>query len=120
MAPVLLLFFIAFAFSALLIGISFKFAPKDQASEVKSASYECGIAPDPPSSRHIPVKFYKTAILFILFDIEIIFMYPFALAFRDFLQKGQGSYILLTMGVFMGLFLFGLWWEIASKALKWT
>ena len=120
MAPILFLFFTAVAFAALLIGISVKFAPKDQPSEAKSAPYECGLAPDPPPSRHIPVKFYKTAILFILFDIEIIFMYPFALAYRDFLQRGQGPYILLTMGVFLGLFLFGLWWEIASKALKWT
>ena len=120
MAPVLVLFFTAAAFAALLIGISVKFAPKVRASKVKSAPYECGLTPDSPPSGHIPVKFYKTAILFILFDIEIIFMYPFALAYRDFLQNGQGPYILLAVGVFLGLFLFGLWWEIASKALKWT
>ena len=120
MAPILLLFFVATGFAALLIGISIKFAPKDQPTQVKASSYECGLAPDSPPSPHIPVKFYRTAILFIIFDIEIIFMYPFALAYREFLEKGQGPYILLVMGVFLGLFLLGLWWEIASKALKWT
>ena len=120
MAPILFLFFVAAVFAALLIGISVKFAPKERATQVKASSYECGLAPDPPPSRHIPVKFYRTAILFIIFDIEIIFMYPFALAYRDFLERGQGPYILLVMGIFLGLFLLGLWWEIASKALKWT
>ena len=120
MAPILFLFFVAAAFAAFLIGISIKFAPKDQPTSIKASSYECGLAPDPPPSRHVPVKFYRTAILFIIFDIEIIFMYPFALAYREFLEQGQGLYILLAMGIFLGFFLLGLWWEIASKALKWT
>ena len=120
MAPILFLFIVAAGFAAFLIGISIKFAPKDRPTDVKASSYECGLAPDPPPSRHIPVKFYRTAILFIIFDIEIIFMYPFALAYREFLGQGQGPYVLLAMGVFLAFFLLGLWWEIASKALKWT
>ena len=114
------MFFLALGVSALLVGISIKFAPRPSATAGKASPYECGLVPDSPASRTIPVKFYRTAILFIIFDIEIIFLYPFALSYREFLAQGQGPYVLLVMGIFLGLFLLGLWWETASKALKWN
>ncbi len=88
-------------------------------SAVKSAPYECGILGVEKADTKVSVKFYLTAILFILFDIEIIFMYPWALTFKDFLNKSEGWYILSAMFVFIILFIYGLFWEVKSKALDW-
>ncbi|HRO65929.1 MAG TPA: NADH-quinone oxidoreductase subunit A, partial [Pseudobdellovibrionaceae bacterium] len=53
--------------------------------------YECGIPGQEKKDTKVSVKFYLTAILFILFDIEIIFMYPWAITFRDFIDAGAGT-----------------------------
>ena len=89
------------------------------ADPVKMESYECGIPGQDKKDTKISVKFYLTAILFILFDIEIIFMYPWATSFRDFLSSGQGGFVLISMLVFIAVFVFGLFWEVKSKALEW-
>ncbi len=88
-------------------------------SKVKSETYECGLPEQLSGHSKVSVKFYLTAILFILFDIEIIFMYPWAVSFQEFLKQGQGVYILSVMGVFLLIFIYGLFWEIKSKALEW-
>jgi NADH-quinone oxidoreductase subunit A len=86
---------------------------------VKGETYECGIPVQEKKDSKISVKFYLTAILFIVFDIEIIFMYPWATTFKDFLKSGDGGFVLISMGVFLAIFIFGLFWEIKSKALEW-
>ena len=88
-------------------------------NKAKLETYECGIPEQLVGHSKIPVKFYLTAILFILFDIEIIFMYPWAVAFMDFVEAGEGLYILGVMGVFLAVFIYGLFWEIKSNALEW-
>jgi NADH-quinone oxidoreductase subunit A len=64
------------------------------------------------------VKFYLIAILFILFDVEIIFMYPWALIYKDFLSQG-GTFIFYEMVVFMAVLLFGLFYVWKARALEW-
>ena len=86
---------------------------------VKFDPYECGIPGQDKKDTKISVKFYLTAILFILFDIEIIFMYPWAITFRDFIQSGTGWVVFGSMMIFLLVFIFGLFWEIKSKALEW-
>lgn len=88
-------------------------------SKVKMEPYECGIPGQEKRDTKISVKFYLTAILFILFDIEIIFMYPWAITFRDFIAAGMGAQVFIAMMVFLAIFIFGLFWEIKSKALEW-
>lgn len=88
-------------------------------SEIKKEVYECGLPGQEKRDTKISVKFYLTAILFILFDIEIIFMYPWAITFRDFIALSQGAYIFWSMMIFIAIFIFGLFWEIKSKALEW-
>lgn len=109
----------SFAFCACLIAIARFFAPKNSASKVKFEDYECGIVSTKIKNTRMPVHFFLTAILFVLFDIEILFMYPFALSFRKFLQTDQAPGIMLSMLLFLILFIFGLWWEIKTKALNW-
>lgn len=86
---------------------------------VKFEPYECGIPVQEKKDTKISVKFYLTAILFILFDIEIIFMYPWAISFRDFIASGAGAAVGASMLIFLLIFIFGLFWEIKSKALEW-
>jgi len=88
-------------------------------SAVKRDIYECGIPGHDKKESKVSVKFYLTAILFILFDIEIIFMYPWAVSFRDFIAMGMGTPIMISMGIFIAIFIYGLWWEVKSRALEW-
>lgn len=88
-------------------------------SAAKMEIYECGIPEQEKKDTKISVKFYLTAILFILFDIEIIFMYPWSVSFREFISSGAGPFVFTSMMVFLAIFIFGLWWEIKSKALEW-
>lgn len=90
-----------------------------KSSQAKFDIYECGIPVQEKKDTKISVKFYLTAILFILFDIEIIFMYPWASNFKNFIAQGAGVYIFSSMMIFLIIFIFGLWWEIKSKALEW-
>lgn len=116
---VVALFLFVMGFGALLVWVSGLFGPKIGSNSVKNATYECGLPEQLTGHSKIPVKFYLTAILFILFDIEIIFMYPWATTFRDFLNAGLGLYIFGVMGFFILVFIFGLVWEIKSRALEW-
>ena len=117
---VLLLGFIIFAFGIFLLVVSGMLGPKKNPSPAKMMPYECGIPGVETKDSKVSVKFYLTAILFIIFDIEIIYMYPWAVTFIDFVKQGKGGYILGAMGVFLLLFIVGLIWEVKSKALDWN
>lgn len=119
MLPIVILIVSTGLLCLLLIGISFFFAPKATGSPVKAEAYECGVEAQEKPGSQISVKFFLTAILFILFDIEVIFLYPFALAYKEIIESEQAMSILLGMGFFLLLFIYGLWWEIKSKALNW-
>jgi NADH-quinone oxidoreductase subunit A len=118
--PVLILAAIVAAFGAVILFATAQFGPKKKASAAKLMPYECGLPGQDTQDTKISIKFYLTAILFIIFDIEIIFMYPWAVTFMDFMKQGQGLYILAAMGVFILLFVAGLIWEVKSKALDWN
>ena len=92
---------------------------KKHQDAVKLAPYECGIPSQEKKDTKVSVKFYLTAILFILFDIEIIFMYPWATSFKQMISDGTGTAALVAMMSFILIFIFGLFWEIRSKALEW-
>ncbi len=106
-------------FGALLVWISSKTGGKPKYHPVKYESYECGLPSLEKKDTKVSVKYYLTAILFILFDIEIIFMYPWAISFREFISTGGGAFVLISMMVFIAIFIFGLFWEVKSKALEW-
>lgn len=117
---VLLLGFVIFLFGVFLLVFSGMLGPKKTSSAAKMMPYECGIPGQETDDSKISVKFYLTAILFIIFDIEIIFMYPWAVTFVDFVRQGKGAYVLGGMGIFVLLFVIGLIWEVKSKALDWN
>ncbi len=115
---IFIVIFIA-CFGALLLWIASKTGGKLNYNPVKMEAYECGIPGVEKKETKISVKYYLTAILFILFDIEIIFMYPWAISFKEFIDSGIGTFAFVSMMEFIAIFIFGLFWEIKSKALEW-
>lgn len=117
--PILFIATFVALFGTLLVVVSSKLGPKPRQSEMRLSAYECGLPGQSSGNSKISVKFYLTAILFILFDIEVVFMFPWAIHFMDSINEGYGLQVLLAMGVFLLVFIVGLIWEIKSKALEW-
>ncbi|WP_322496307.1 NADH-quinone oxidoreductase subunit A [Chloroflexus sp.] len=111
--PVLILFLIAVFIAAFVITFSALLGPR-RSTPRKLAPYESGMDPVGPAIRRIPVKFYVVAMLFIVFDIEVVFFYPFTLVFRDLGPAG-----LAVMGVFFVVLLVGFVYEWKKGALRW-
>ncbi len=97
--PILILFGIATVFAVASIYVASKMGPH-KPSAAKEAPYECGITPERLPNERFPVKFYLIAMLFIIFDVEVVFFYPWAVIFREL-----GLFGLIEMGVFVA-FLF--------------
>ena len=95
------------------IGMGNLFGPRKK-SAVKSMPYESGMPPIGEGTRRMPVRFYLIAVLFILFDIEVIFFLPWAIVFRQL-----GWFGLIEMLIFMALLLTGFFYIIKKGALKW-
>ncbi len=115
----LLLLFLGAAFIAgLLMALSHLFSPKRNTPE-KMQSYECGFDPVGSARNRFSVKFYLVAMLFILFDIEVVFLYPWSVLFREYIAKGAGTFVLVEMGVFLGILFVGLAYVYGKKAVDW-
>lgn len=111
--PILIQFIVAAGFVLVMLFISGKLGPKRK-SEVKDINFECGI--ESLGNARIPfaVKYFLVAILFVLFDVEVIFLYPWAVNFKDLGIEG-----LIKIVIFMLLLLVGFFYIIKKKALVW-
>ena len=112
--PIFLLLVLGALFAGLSFGASKLLAPRQKPSAQKVAPYECGIVPsrEPPS--RFPVRFYLVAMIFIIFDIEIIFLYPWAVVFR-----GLRVFGLVEVLVFAGVVLVAFVYLVSNGALQW-
>jgi NADH-quinone oxidoreductase subunit A len=99
------------------IGASHLFGQRARKNKIYDTAYECGIEGGGLAHAHFPVKFYLVALLFVLFDIEVVFLIPWTLVYREFLA--QHLPILVPILVFLGLLAFGLGYEIKKGALDW-
>ena len=99
--------------AAIAIGLGELLGPKKK-SKVKEEPYESGIVPYGPGTRRMPVRFYLIAVLFILFDIEVIFFLPWAVVFRQL-----GTFGLVEMGLFVTILLIGYVYAWKMGALEW-
>ena len=112
--PVLLLSVLVIGFGVLSLMASSVLRPK-RPTPAKLAPYECGITPERlPKSERFPVKFYVVAMLFIIFDIEAIFLYPWAVAFRQL-----GVFALVEMMIFIGLLFVAYVYVWQKGGLEW-
>jgi NADH-quinone oxidoreductase subunit A len=85
---------------------------------VKDTAYECGMIPIGDGSSRLSVKFYLVAMLFILFDIEVVFLYPWAVVYKDMLRD-NASLILGAMLSFLGILFVGYIYALKKRAFDW-
>ena len=111
--PVLLFAIVALGFAAVTIGLSTILVPRRGGAK-KMSPYECGAEPFGDARSRFEIRFYLVAVLFILFDIEVVFLYPWAVAFRQL-----GLYGLIEMGLFIGILFVGYVYLLKKRALEW-
>jgi NADH-quinone oxidoreductase subunit A len=112
--PVLLFVLAAISFAAITIGASTIIVPQ-RPNAKKQEPYECGAEPIGTARSRFDVKFYLVAVLFILFDIEAVFLYPWAVSFRQL-----GLYGLVEMILFIAILLVGYVYLLKKRALDWN
>jgi len=88
-------------------------------TRAKLSPYECGMTPVGDSRQRFSVKFYLVAMLFILFDVEAVFIYPWAVILRELKAMGQGLFGLMEMLVYIGIFLVGFFYVWKKGVLDW-
>ena len=111
--PLLILIAVAVGFAAIAIGLPILLGPRRK-NKQKLQPYESGIIPFSDARHRFPVKYYLVAMLFILFDIEVIFLYPWAVVLRDL-----RVFALIPISFFLIILIFGLIYEWKKGALDW-
>jgi NADH-quinone oxidoreductase subunit A len=116
--PVLISIAIAVVFSLVFVAMSKFFGPS-RPTATKNAVYECGMPPVGDTKQRFSVKFYLVAVLFLLFDLEAVFLFPWAAVFRDFVRDGQAVFVLTEMLLFLGVLLVGWFYCLKRGAFEW-
>jgi len=111
--PILFLIVVAVGIALLLLFLSIFFGYRSKQGH-KGDSYECGLTPVGTTKDPVPVKFYMVAILFILFDIEVVFLYPWAV-----ISRKLGVFGFVEMLIFVIILLVGYFYILGRGALKW-
>lgn len=111
--PIAILIFMATAVAFLVVGLGHLFGPQRE-SRRKAEPYESGMRPIGPGRRQVEVHFYLVAVLFILFDIEVVFLLPWAITLRQL-----GLFGILEMAIFIAILLVGYVYAWRKGALEW-
>ena len=115
--PVLIQAALGLALPTIILIASHVFGQRAKGNYIKDKAYECGLPAEGKVHPRFAVKFYVTAMLFILFDIEVVFLVPWALVYREFLAAGIA--ITAATAVFLGTLVLGLVYEVKRGALEW-
>ncbi len=119
--PVLILTAVALAFAVGNLVISVVLGKIGKRTKIKDTPYECGMLPEGAGSSRLSVKFYLVAMLFILFDIEVVFLYPWATVYKDLLADPlQKNVIFGSMVSFLGILFIGYIYAIKKGAFDWN
>ncbi|MEK7706546.1 MAG: NADH-quinone oxidoreductase subunit A [Verrucomicrobiota bacterium] len=117
---VLMLFALAVAATGGMIVFSMLLGKRGGRSKIKDTAYECGMIPVGEGATRMSVKFYLVAMLFILFDIEVVFMYPWAVIYSDMLKDvTMRNMILVSMVSFLGILFVGYIYAVKKRAFDW-
>jgi NADH-quinone oxidoreductase subunit A len=115
--PALVQIVLGLSIPAVILIVSHVFGQRAKGNYIKDKAYECGLPMEGKPHPRFAVKFYVTAMLFILFDIEVVFLVPWALVYREFLAAGIA--ITAATAVFLGVLVLGLAYEFKRGALEW-
>lgn len=120
-APAILLGLLAAGLGVAVLALSSVLGPR-RPTPAKQATYESGLTPIGPGRRRVPVRFYLVATLFILFDIEVIYLFPWAVSLRSLSRPapdGLGASVLASMALFVGVLLVGYVHVWRKGAFRW-
>ena len=116
--PVLMQILIASGFAASTLAVSVLLGKSGKRNAMKDSAYECGMLPIGDSQPRFSVKFYLVAMLFVLFDIEVVFMFPWAVVFKD--MAAQSTAIFWIMAGFAFVLLVAYVYALKKGALRWN
>ncbi len=116
--PVLMLATLAVLFALGMLAASVILGKTGRRSPIKDTAYECGMLPIGPGAPRLSIKFYLVAMLFILFDIEVVFLYPWAVVYKEMLARHAGL-VLGGMLSFVGILFVGYLYAVKKQALDW-
>jgi len=117
--PVILQALAAIGFAGAALALSVIAGKKGSHNETKETPYECGMLPIGQGAPRFSVKFYLVAMLFVIFDIEVVFMYPWAVSFADLIREPGNSMILWSMASFAGLLTIAYVYALKKGAFNW-
>jgi NADH-quinone oxidoreductase subunit A len=116
--PVLMLGALAVIFSFGTLIMSVVLGKRGKRTPIKDTAYECGMLPVGEGSTRLSVKFYLVAMLFILFDIEVVFLYPWAVIYKTMLKE-NAPLILGSMVSFLAILFVGYLYALKKRAFEW-
>ena len=115
--PIFFQILIALGFAAVTLTLSVVLGRSAKRNATKDSAYECGMLPVGDGAPRFSVKFYLVAMLFVIFDIEVVFMYPWAVQFRDLVANSPVA--LVSMAGFAGTLAFAYVYALKKGALNW-
>ncbi|UCD38659.1 MAG: NADH-quinone oxidoreductase subunit A [Fidelibacterota bacterium] len=114
--PVLVVFFVAAGMAVAFLALTHIIGPRVK-DKVKLAPYESGVDPLAPSHPRLSIRYFIIGLIFVIFDIEIVFLYPWAVVFKDFISSGP--FILFEMLFFLVVLLFGFVYVWRKGVFEW-
>jgi NADH-quinone oxidoreductase subunit A len=118
--PVLFYAALVIAFPAVTLVLAKLIRPSSTSIGAKLKPYECGIPPEGDARRRYSVRFYIIAMLFVIFDVETMFLIPWAILYKGWVAMHMGIFALVSMLVFLGILLVGYLWLYKKGALEWA
>ena len=118
--PVLIYAVLVIAFPAVTLALAKYIRPSSTSVGAKLKPYECGIPPEGDARGRYSVRFYIIAMLFVIFDVETMFLIPWAILYKGWVAAHLGLFALASMVVFLGILLVGYVWLYKKGALEWA
>ena len=118
--PVIFFIFLAIALVALPLVIQYLVSPRHNKTDDKQMSYECGEVPEGSAWVKFNVRFYVIALIFIIFDVEVIFLFPWAVIFQELSANGLGLLAFVEMFIFVLILLAGFAYVWVKGDLDWV
>lgn len=117
LGPVVVQLLLAVGFSALILTLALIIGPRKKSKP--HDTFECGVQYYGDARGIFNIKFYLVAVLFILFDIEAVFLYPWAVSLGKFNEAGLGTFLMIEMFIFIAVLVVGLYYIWKKGALEW-
>ncbi|HXP22726.1 MAG TPA: NADH-quinone oxidoreductase subunit A [Candidatus Sulfotelmatobacter sp.] len=118
--PVLIFALIVLSFPVLALLLFKLIRPESRVGAAKFQPYECGIPPESNARGRYSARFYIVAMLFVIFDVETLFLFPWAILYRSWVAAHMGAFALISMFVFLGILLVGYVWLYKKGAFDWA